>query len=146
MFGLLQAIRLAILLGAAAMVPATPLVRDRVDAIELNHVYDSDGRLVLRQFIFWDWHDGDGQFRVVAWRLFNEGQPLPWRDLSRGGYVLLWRDGQVLRWIEADAFHETWTQYDREIEDRQQLSQDRRRGLTRDAPPSTAAAAAPPRR
>lgn len=122
------------------MVPATPLVRDHVDVIELNHVYDTDGQLILRQFIFWDWHDGDAQFRVVAWRLWSEGQPRPLRDLRRGGYVLLWHDGQVLRWIEADMFHETWTQHDREIEDRRRLSQDRRRGLTRDAPPSTAAA------
>ena len=128
--------RLAVLTAAVQFVPLTPTVRDDVDTIELNHVYDGDGRLILSQLIFWNWNEHSARPHVVAWRLWKPGQPTPLRDWLRGGYVLWLRDGQTLREIRSPAFRETWTQFDPEIQDRSRLSQDRRRGLrTAQRPP-----------
>ncbi len=127
---MLELTHLALTLAAACAVPQTPTVRDEVDIIELNHVYDGDGQLVLRQLIFWEWRPQAARHHVVAWRLWKVGEPRPLRDWPRGGYTLLFHDGQILRCVRAEVFRETWTQFDREISDRRRLSQDGRRGLS----------------
>lgn len=109
---------------------------DRVDLIEVNHVYDFAGKSVLVQAVFYDWRQGEYQAR--AWRLLKvddsrERRLLPGqrpeRDWRTGEWVLLFADGQLLREVRAAAFRESWTQYDVERAERDRLPQERRGGL-----------------
>jgi hypothetical protein len=131
--------RSTLVAGALTLVPATPLVCDQVDVLELNCVYDGEGRLLLRQMIFWDWRHDQSRYEVVAWRLWQDDFPLPVRDWHSGAFVLLWSDAETLRSVRARAFWQTWTQHDPEMEDRRQLSQHLRRGLSARRPPGRAA-------
>lgn len=117
---------------ALGIVPQSPLVCDRVDVLELNRVYDDEGRPVLTQMIFWDWHERDARLHVVAWRLWKDESPLPTRDWSCGEFVLLWNDGELLREVRAAAWRESWTQFDPELHDRNVFSKENRRGLSHD--------------
>ncbi|TWT30701.1 hypothetical protein [Blastopirellula retiformator] len=106
----------------------TPAVHDRVDLIEVNHLYDCGGRHVLDQIIFWDW-DRD-RFTVRAWRLIKDGNCLPRRNRN-GVYVSYWRDMYTMRKVVAPRKRETWTNYDPEVADREVLPMDCRWGLVR---------------
>lgn len=123
--------RLLLFAAVTCLVPAAPTVRDEVDVIELNHVCDDEGRVVLHQLIFWEWRGRAAGNHVVAWRLWRVGGPRPVRDWRCGGYVLVFPDGEVLRYVQASVYRETWTQYDPEIDDRRLFAQDQRRGLSR---------------
>ena len=57
----------------------------RVDAIEINRVYDANGRLGLVQAILWA--DGPDGERVVAWRVWRPGERV---EPSRGGWSIQW--------------------------------------------------------
>jgi hypothetical protein len=127
-------------LVAAAALGLTPLdlvAADKVDVIELNHFYDGDGRRVFDQVIFWQWHADEGVHHVLAWRLWKSPAQTPWRDWMRGGYLSIWHDGDRLRAIRARSFRETWTQHDPELDDRQLLPPEQRRGLAGDRQPPT---------
>ena len=142
----LELFRMAILMAGTSLVPQSPTVCDKVDEIELNHVYDGDGTLVFSQLIFWDWHHNAACYQVVAWRLWKPKRPLPLRNWRQGSYCLLLQDGTVLRSIQAKRYHESWTQFDPEIADRGWLSQDQRRQLHSVGPPSISRTARPFRR
>ena len=126
--------------AAVSLVPYVPMLHDDVDVIELNHVFDGDGRHVLSQLIFWEVHARSATENVVAWRLAKSGQPQPLRDVQQGGCLLLFRDGEHLRLVRGKRYRETWTQYDPEIDDRRVLPQHRRRELARIEPPASVAA------
>lgn len=114
---------------ALAVVPAEHVLESRVDAIELNHFYDENGRHVFDQLIFWEWCDGAGRFHVVAWRLVKTVGQVPIYDARRGGYATLWIDGERFRRVRSGGFVETWTQYDRELTERKALPRESRREL-----------------
>lgn len=122
-----------IILALAILPPAerTGLTSDEVDAIELNHVFDNEGKLILDQLIFHE--QTDSSFRIRAWRL-HKGQQVS-RHPS-GDYVLLWHDGTVLREVRAKLFRESWSQHDPELRERSVYPKDMRRELTtrRDEP------------
>ncbi len=107
--------------------PAEP-ARDRCDCIELNHFYDSDGRPVFDQIIFWQ-----GQ-HPIAWRLWKTREQTPWRDREQDGYVTAWTDGERLRVVRANSYRESWTQHDPEFVDREWYCKEQRRGLSGDKP------------
>lgn len=101
--------------------PSDP-VRQTIDVIEHNTVYSGCGKETLRQWVF---HDR-GQIRT--WRLVKDEKV--WRDFERGGYVMLWFDGEVFRELRALSYEETHLQYDPEIHAREhELSKERRIGL-----------------
>jgi hypothetical protein len=118
-----------ITMAALALVPHELTLLDTADVIELNHFYDPEGRKVFDQVIFWEWHAEEAAFRIVAWRLWKSPAQTPERDWQRGGYRTLWFDEDQLRLVRATSYRETWTQYDPELEDRQFLVPNRRRGL-----------------
>lgn len=103
---------------------------DRVDLIELNHYYDSEGKIVFHQVIFWDWSDEKSCLYVRSWRFFKSKRQCPVKDSSQGDYVAVWYDGNVLRRVRARSFLESWTQYDPEVCDRERFPQSNRRELT----------------
>ncbi len=123
-------------IAALALVPHELVPLDTTDLVELNHVYDLEGRKALDQVIFWEWNPAEGAFRVVAWRLLKSPAQTPERDWLRGGYRVLWEDVDGPRLVRAASFQETWTQFDPELEDRQFLSPERRRGLAGRRTPS----------
>ena len=112
----------------ASIVPPSDVRADRVDAIELNHLFDEAGKHVLSQYLFLDWIPSAGQFHVIAWRLAKRPGQRPVRDAA-GGWVVVWFDGGRLRRVRAGSFVESWTQYDVELEHRRILPKEQRREL-----------------
>lgn len=117
--------------AALAIVPLSPVVEDYCDVVEINHFYDDNGRLVFDQLIYWDWCDEAERYQVRAWRLLKCDSQRPIRNWRRGGYSALWFDGERLRLVRHLSFRETWTQYDPELLERQLLSTEERRELSR---------------
>lgn len=121
-----------VLLVATVAFPATPStthLTDHVDLIEVNHYYDSQGRLIFDQVIFLNWSVADERFQVVAWRMLKNGRQIPRMDWRKGVYVARWRDGEVWREVVAGDVRETWTTYDPEYRERDLLPQEYRRDL-----------------
>jgi len=121
------------LLLALSIVPQQPVIRDRVDVIEVNHFYDEAGRHVFDQAIFWDWSPRRRRYEARAFRLLKHPSQEPVR-VAFGQYVSIWEDGGGLRRVCAPSRRETWTQYDPELRNRAYLPKDMRRGLTRIVP------------
>lgn len=112
-----------------AVVPLAEPLRERCDVIELNHMYDGEGRLVFDQVIFWDWTPDECRYQVRAWRIVKWPSQIPERDHARACWRTVFRDGEVLRVVESQSMGETWTQYDPEVFEREVLPIHRRRGL-----------------
>jgi len=128
---MLEQLSIAIVVLALATVITQPdgVARDVVDVIEVNHVYDDDGRPVFTQQIFWVWSERESRYHVRAWRMVKEAAQLPRRDHVHGGYVAQWLDGQTLRAVHALSIRETWTQYDVEMLERETLPVEQRTPL-----------------
>lgn len=92
-----------------------------VDCIELNHLYDSEGRYVYDQVILWQKYC-DNEQHVVGWRLVKT--PL---CFTNGFFIL--RDGDFDRKIQYKMFRESWTQHDPEVVDRGRWPKEKRSGL-----------------
>jgi hypothetical protein len=110
---------------AEAAWPRTGPLTDDVDAIELNHFYDDQGRLVFSQFIFWEYR-GEHKF-VVDWRMVKD-DVLPVQRNGRYEYTFLDHDG-IFRRVRAMTYGESWTQFDPEQEHRMIQPKEFRRGL-----------------
>lgn len=121
---------LVIALLVTSTIPQSALVEDYVDVIELNHVYDNEGKPVLSQFIFWN--RTDSGFEIVAWRLYC-GESIS--RSNRNCHVILVQ-ADTFRKVNSLQFKETWTQYDPEMRERTKLPINQRLGLTRLYPPS----------
>ncbi|HEX5102398.1 MAG TPA: hypothetical protein VFV87_01210, partial [Pirellulaceae bacterium] len=122
-----------------SILPRPGASRETCDVIELNHFYNELGQPVFDQILFWEW--SGSRYDVRAWRLVQQPEQLPRRDWRGGGFVALWSDGpalqptatpplrEVFREVHAPSFRETWTQHDPELEERQFLPVQLRRGL-----------------
>jgi len=141
----------ALLLLAAA--PAEPPLVERVDRIEINHVYDHDGGLILDQIILWDWNPAESRFDVVDWSILRDcrqedaadcrrwqrehqdGPPYVGRFTPGDPLIVPVRGGGYLdfshptRRITAPILLETWTDHDREMFERAILPELSRRPL-----------------
>lgn len=114
----------AILLIAVSILPAPDTtLRDRCERIERHSLYDLEGRLVFVQVVFWD-------TRCVDWRL-DKGNIELARDFDRGGYKATWNEDGLVRVVRAPSYCESWTQSDVELNDRELLAKESRRGLRR---------------
>lgn len=125
-------------IAAICLLPSDETVQDRCDAIEINHCYDDEGRLLHTQVIFWDYDEQAPNQRVAAWRLVKNPACRPIRNQNTGEWELLWSDEDGLRRVTARSFRETWTQHDPEMTSRDEFPKSQRRGLTQRRPaPST---------
>lgn len=109
------------------------IVTDRVDLVEVNHFHDGQAKLLFSQLLFWQWHERDGKFHIVDWRLVKSEAMEPRRDYARRRYVATIPAGQFSdRTCEvwADDYRETWTQVDPELIDRESWPIEKRRKLT----------------
>ncbi len=92
-------------------------IKQRVDLIELNHYYDSQGKHQFDQVIFYEWAPDYRRFHVIAWSLVEgDLKRLPIRLPGSGLASLAWfdRDSQVHREVQARLYRETWSQSDPE--------------------------------
>lgn len=77
------------------------------DRMEVNHVYNDDGRLELKQVIFWNW---DHRYGYVSsgWRRWGADDRL--RRTPTG-----WRYESPSLSVNSPSLSVSWTQYDREV-------------------------------
>jgi hypothetical protein len=106
------------------------VLRDRCDCIDDNFFYDEYGRLVFEQHIFIDFNWATGEEDVVDWRLVKSESQTIRRDWANGGYIVLWLDGDKWREVRSRYGRVTWLQYDCEVEARNRLPKEQRRGLS----------------
>jgi hypothetical protein len=106
------------------------VIKDEVDLVEINHYHDARGEHVFDQLIFYDWSSQKHRFQVRAWRLIKSENQLPRRDHRQGDWLVRWHDDGILREVRASSQRETWTQYDPELVERDNLPQDQRLDLT----------------
>ena len=110
--------------------PDASVIRDDVDLVELNHYHDTRGEHVFDQLIFYDWSRQTRRFQVRAWRLIKSDSQLPRRDYRNDRWLIRWHDEGVLREVSAGSRRETWTQYDPELIERENLPQYQRLDLS----------------
>lgn len=113
-----------------SILPHCGPVVTRCDLAELNHFHDGCGKCVFTQVVWWDWRPHEAEHRVVAWRLLKTDGMRP-RLAPHGEWRSLWTEGDELIEVRAASFRETWTQYDVEVHDRDELPKEMRRGLVR---------------
>ena len=106
-----------------ALIPFAGPVADHCDRIEINHFYDAHAKHVFTQQIAWEWDATISRFVVREWRLQKRDTPLPRRVGNR--FELDW-SGTILR---AKSVQETWTQVDRELENRDLVPTGERREI-----------------
>ena len=109
--------------------PPPFMIVDHVDSIELNHYYDSSGKAVLNQLIYFDWANSDQCFHAIDYRLQKHPTRIPVFDYSTGTYKSWFYDGRYMIQVTSDSFVETWTQTDPEYVQRKNRSNDQRPGL-----------------
>jgi hypothetical protein len=126
----------ALAVSLFAVLPSEQIACDRVDLVEVNHVYDAQGKPVLVQAVFYDFRPQQGDYQVRSWRLLKTDDQRPHRDFRRGDWVMMFHDGGLMREVRAGAFRETWTQYDVERWERERLPQEHRVGLMYERQPS----------
>lgn len=102
---------------------------ETVDTVEVNSLYDEQGRKTFDQVIWWDWNAPTETYRVRAWRLVKDGKPWAERDWENGGWVCTWMDGDKLRCVRARSLMRTFTQYDPELIDRDWHPKENRKEL-----------------
>lgn len=119
----------ALIIAALATVPNEGCVCDSVGRLEQNAFYDSEGRLVFKQLVGWDFYPEENTWHVRFWRMVKSEELVPRRDWRQGGYVVRFNDDGVFREIRAASFADSWTQEDVELIDREKLPQEMRRGL-----------------
>lgn len=112
------------LLLLLTVLPTPGVACDRVDLVEVNHVYDDNGKHTFSQLIFYD------RGNVRAWRLLKNCNHRPERDPRSGEWVTIFHDGGLLREVRAACFRERWTQWDVELDERERLPKERRIDLT----------------
>lgn len=121
---------IALAITVFCTIPPDLTVTDQVDRVEINRYYDDNASHIFDQAIFYDWCYSTNRFQVRAWRLIRSPAQLPQRDFLRGGYNMIWHDGEILRRIHARTARETWSQHDREIVERRVLADRYRQPLT----------------
>lgn len=124
-----------VLWTAFGLNPQDDVVRDDVDLVELNHLYDEHGKKLLDQLIYYDWCPKACRYQVRAWRLLKNQVQVPRRDWRTGEYSATWHDGDVLRHVRTTNLRETWTQQDPELIEREYLPKDKRRDLKKPVNP-----------
>jgi len=116
--------------GAYISTPHEMVLKDSVDLVEVNHYHDARGQHVFDQLIFYDWSSQKRRFQVRAWRLIKNENQMPRRDHRNGNWLVRWHDDGAMREVTATSRRETWTQYDPELVERDNLPQEQRLDLS----------------
>lgn len=124
-----RAIKLGLLALACGNIEHHPIATDKVDWLELNWVYDSRGVQQFPQYIGWDFEGWTKDFHCQWWLIPDCKERFPMPVQTEHGWELLIHKRDKLYRIQADSFSQTWTQWDREVIDREQWPVDWRKGL-----------------
>ncbi len=104
-----------------SIIPLSPIHDARCSVGERNAFHDCDGNPVFTQVIFWSEHVDD--WRMVA----KCGEPE--YDHARREWSHIWvEDGRIMR-VRYPVLKRSTTFHDPEVEDRERLPKDERRGL-----------------
>jgi hypothetical protein len=118
-----------LLLLVAATIPQECVRRESVAIIEYNRFYGESGQLVFEQLIFID-IDRSGGEEITAWRMVKHPSQVPAYDWERGCFVTTWYDSDsIMRSVFSHSLRDTFLQYDPELLARNELPQEKRRGL-----------------
>ncbi len=105
-----------------ASVRPSIVVVDKVDVVEVNTVYDGEGKETFTQLIFWEWDHLRQDHEVVAWRIQRDF------DASRGR--VMFHDHGALRRVDYQLRKRTHTKYDPEMNERKIMAVQERRELS----------------
>lgn len=105
-----------------------PFLTARCDVLELNHVYDSKATHNFSQLLAWNWDEG--QLHCDWWVLVGKKHA---EYRLCGTYAELYSNDNWYRVIYGE-FTETWTQYDRDLNDRLVWPEECRRELPKRMP------------
>lgn len=125
---MLSMLSVALLSGIASLDPT-----EHVDMLELNHYYDAKGNLAFDQVIYWGRNRTSGCPEVRAWRMASDSDlhnRRPVKSEATGLWVSEWTESGKRYRIVSRQYHESWTQIDREAEDKKRLPDERRKGLS----------------
>lgn len=109
-----------LLLILLMFLPHDGVTTDGVEIIERNSYYDCEGRLIFVQAIFW------ANDNVVAWRLLKGEETIGQRPPR-----MTWSEGDKVRQVRGRYWRETHTQFDPELEAREILPTNQRKGLSK---------------
>ncbi len=109
--------------------PQETVVKEAVDVVEYNHFYDEKARLVFDQMMLYRWNKHSCRYDLVCWRLVKSESQLPVYNPTKDSYTITWQDGDTLRQVTSNAWRETWTQYDPELEERSIMPKEHRQEL-----------------
>lgn len=118
------------LLTAISFVPHSSEVVSWADVVEFNRVYNDDGELQFTQLVGWN-DDGDGEYLSDWWRLWRKPDHAPTPRMIGGRWHVTFYDDQhhLQRRVIARSCWHSWTQFDREVEDRRGAENKYRLGL-----------------
>lgn len=114
---------IALLLALLTIGPEPPAQIEHVEVIETNLYYDSEGKHIFTQRIFWSRY-GDQQ-AVLDFRIVKDERNYP------TGNTFTWNDSGVIREVRGATKMTSHTQFDPEQCDRERLPKDCRRELSR---------------
>lgn len=106
------------------ILPHTEVTHDHCTTIEISHVYDDNANHTFSQLVFWDWNPRENRYDVRDWRIIKSKQQLPIHN------QVIWNDGETIRRVTAIRTVESWEQWDVELQARDTLPTDQRRGLS----------------
>lgn len=98
-------------------------VTDTVSQIEINHFYCQEGKHIFDQAIFRTWNPYTCKYEIRDWRLLKSPEQYPVNN------EMIWLDGSAIRKVRGHVYH-SWTQFDTEVSEREQLPKEKRRNLS----------------
>ena len=110
------AIALVLIVGSGWGIAAPP---QRYDLIEVNSVYQEDGKLAYKQVLFRDWSPDYRRYHTHAWMIPREINEFPAKTGQK--WVVKWTFGQISFHVEAKMYRETETLGDPERYERRFL-------------------------
>lgn len=107
---------LALLTPLLAFISDPPkyVIRDTVDAIEVNQVIDKEGTASFRQFLFYDWDPIHQRLHVRGWRPQHSSILSVALDTRNQQQVLVFYDGAILRVVRTNTLQQSNTPFDPE--------------------------------
>ena len=82
------------ILGGLLSAPPRIAATEHVDLIEHNHYFDSGGKKVFDQIVYYNWDPSADRYNVVAWRLLKNENQIPVRHPGNRKYYSSWHDGK----------------------------------------------------
>lgn len=113
-----------------SIIPLNEPIVDQVDLIEINKVYNIEGKVTLSQAIYYNWSENDGRHQVVDWRFVKSEDCLIIKDWNTDRHKQIFKDGKYIRKIISKRFIKSESIKDPEAEERNYLPTIERKRLS----------------